>query len=110
MAGLVSAAQEAHVARTSVLGQDQEARQQLAKALNELHRAAGLISYRRVSKLTEGSDFPVSHESVRTTLTVQRGLPRWKTVEAVVSVLAAECSPPRDPIKEVARFLPLWRA
>jgi hypothetical protein len=98
------------VARTAVLGQDQEARQQLAKALNELHRAAGLISYRRVSKLTEGSDFPVSHESVRTTLAVQRGLPRWKTVEAVVSVLAAECSPPRDPIKEVTRFLPLWRA
>jgi hypothetical protein len=97
---------------TSVSGPDREARQELASALDELYRAAGRLSYRRVSKLVEEGGYPatVSHESVRTTLQVRHGVPRWETVRALVSVLASACSPPRDPAQEVARFLPLWRA
>src|SRR5262249_24557431 len=67
---------------------------------------------RRVSKLVEEGGYPttVSHESVRTTLQVRRGVPRWETVEGIVSVLVSACRPPRDPAQEVARVLPLWRA
>ncbi|MFI8260315.1 hypothetical protein [Streptomyces sp. NPDC085665] len=52
---------------------------------------------------------PVSHEGVRTAI---KGLrtPRWETVHSIVAVLAEQCSPPRDPQSEVARFLPLWRS
>ena len=91
---------------------DREAQQELARALGELHRAAGRLSYRRVSKLVDegGYSATVSYESVRTTLQVLRGVPRWETVEAIVSVLAPACRPPRDPAQELARFLPLWRA
>jgi hypothetical protein len=81
-------------------------------ALDELHRAAGRLSPRRVSALIAEGDYPttVSHEGVRTTLKGLR-VPRWETVQSIVSVLAAECvNPPRDPADEVARFLPLWRA
>ena len=65
-----------------------------------------------MSKLIEEGGYPatVSHESVRTTLQVRHGVPRWETVRALVSVLASACSPPRDPAHEVARSLPLWRA
>ncbi|MFE2530007.1 hypothetical protein ACFXEL_37930 [Streptomyces sp. NPDC059382] len=52
---------------------------------------------------------PVSHEGVRTALKGLR-MPRWETVHSIVAVLAEQCSPPRDPQSEVARFLPLWRA
>ncbi|MGA5700161.1 hypothetical protein [Peterkaempfera bronchialis] len=51
----------------------------------------------------------VSHEGIRTALKGLR-VPRWETVQAIVTVLAERCSPPRDPQSEVARFLPLWRA
>lgn len=97
---------------SSVPQPDREAQQDLADALDELHRAAGRLSYRRVSKLVEEGGYPatVSYESVRTTLQVLRGVPRWETVEAIVSVLASACRPPRDPAQEVARILPLWRA
>ncbi|MER7912642.1 hypothetical protein [Streptomyces sp. NPDC096068] len=67
---------------------------------------------RKVSALINEGEHPtaVSHEGVRTTL---KGLnvPRWETVQAIVSVLAEGCvEPPRDPKAEVARFLLLWRA
>jgi hypothetical protein len=84
----------------------------LVEALQELHRAAGWLSPRRVSALTKSrDDLPdgVSHEGVRTVLKGLR-VPRWETVHAIVTVLAERCSPPRDPQSEVARFLPLWRA
>ncbi|MFE9900216.1 hypothetical protein [Streptomyces achromogenes] len=57
------------------------------------------------------NDLPdhVSHEGVRTLLKGLR-VPRWETVHTVVAVLAEQCTPPRDPQEEVARFLPLWRA
>ncbi|SPT64506.1 hypothetical protein [Actinomadura madurae] len=88
-----------------------EALRELTTALQELHRAAGRPSHRRVSDLIKDGPYPatVSHEGVRTTL---KGLrtPRWETVESIVSVLASSCRPPRAPGTEVARFLPLWRA
>lgn len=92
--------------------QADRARQELARALQELHRAAGRPGMRKVSALIAGGDHAalVSHEGVRTAL---KGLtvPRWETVKAIVTVLAAACvGPPRDPAAEVARFLPLWRA
>ncbi|MFF9053480.1 hypothetical protein ACF09Z_20315 [Streptomyces erythrochromogenes] len=88
------------------------ARLELARALQELHRAAGSPGMRKVSKLIEEGDHPgaISHEGVRTTL---KGLtvPRWETVRSIVAVLSAACvDPPREPAAEVARFLPLWRA
>ncbi|MFJ4324964.1 hypothetical protein ACIP3A_17915 [Streptomyces tricolor] len=64
-----------------------------------------------MSALTENrEDLPdhVSHESVRTLLKGLR-VPRWETVHTIVAVLAEQCTPPRDPHEEVARFLPLWR-
>ncbi|WP_327182635.1 hypothetical protein [Streptomyces sp. NBC_01334] len=89
-----------------------EAHQELVRALEELHRAAGHPGMRKVSALIAEGDYPavVSHEGVRTTL---KGLnvPRWETVQSIVAALAAACvDPPRDPTAEVARFLPLWRA
>lgn len=90
---------------------DPEARQDLASALDELHRASGRLSYRRVSKLVEEGGYAatVSHETVSNTLKLRRGVPRWETVQAIVSVLASACSPPRDAALEVARFFPVWR-
>ncbi|MET9757476.1 hypothetical protein ABZ016_00225 [Streptomyces sp. NPDC006372] len=64
-----------------------------------------------MSALTENrDDLPdsVSHEGVRTLLKGLR-VPRWETVHTIVAVLAEQCTPPRDPQEEVARFLPLWR-
>lgn len=89
-----------------------EAHEELVRALEELHRAAGRPGMRKVSALIAEGDHPaaVSHEGVRTTL---KGLnvPRWETVQSIVAVLASACvDPPRDPTAEVARFLPLWRA
>ncbi|WP_329179613.1 hypothetical protein [Streptomyces sp. NBC_01477] len=87
-------------------------RQELVRALEELHRAAGSPGMRKVSAMIAEGDHPavVSHEGVRTAL---KGLtsPRWETVQSIVAALAAACiSPSRDPADEVARFLPLWRA
>ncbi|MFI7273350.1 hypothetical protein [Streptomyces sp. NPDC049879] len=89
-----------------------EAHQELVRALEELHRAAGRPGMRKVSALIAEGDHPavVSHEGVRTAI---KGLtvPRWETVKSIVAVLAAACvDPPRDPTAEVTRFLPLWRA
>ncbi|WKE72066.1 hypothetical protein [Streptomyces sp. WP-1] len=67
---------------------------------------------RKVSTLLKDrDDLPgvVSHEGVRTTLKGLR-VPRWETVQSIVTVLAELCDPPRDPRAEVARLLPLWRA
>ncbi|MGE7386579.1 hypothetical protein ACQKM2_13990 [Streptomyces sp. NPDC004126] len=88
------------------------AHRELVDALEELHRAAGHPSMRRVSAQIAEGDHPglISHEGVRTAL---KGLtvPRWETLQSIVAVLAAACvDPPRDPAAEVARFLPLWRA
>ncbi|MEV4224857.1 hypothetical protein [Nonomuraea sp. NPDC049725] len=88
-----------------------EALGKLTMALQELHRAAGRPSHRRVSDSIKDGPYPatVSHEGVRSTLKGLRS-PRWETVESIVSFLAGCCRPPRDPDIEVARFLPLWRA
>jgi hypothetical protein len=84
----------------------------LVEALGELHRAAGKLSFRKVSTLIRGRDdrlSEASHESVRAALNGIR-VPRWETVHDIVTVLAGLCSPPRDADSETARFLPLWRA
>jgi hypothetical protein len=84
----------------------------LLEALQELHRSAGRLSFRKVSTLIRGRDdrlSEASHESVRTAVNGIR-VPRWETVHDIVMVLAGLCSPPRDEESETARFLPLWRA
>ncbi|OCC07661.1 hypothetical protein [Streptomyces sp. PTY087I2] len=86
--------------------------QELVKALQELHRAAGLLSFRKVSEQIGNRDdllSAASHETVRSALKGIR-MPRWETVRDIVVVLAGLCSPPRDEEAETARFLPLWRA
>ncbi|GEB53131.1 hypothetical protein HLB32_14740 [Streptomyces cacaoi] len=85
---------------------------ELVEALQELHRAAGLLSFRKVSKLIRGRDdrlSAASHESVRSAVSGLR-VPRWETVHDIVMVLAGLCSPPRSEEAETGRFLPLWRA
>ncbi|MEV1249973.1 hypothetical protein [Nonomuraea sp. NPDC049750] len=96
---------------TSPHPESHEALRNLTTALQELHRAAGRPSHRRVSDSIKDGPYPgtVSHEGVRSTLKGLRS-PRWETVESIVSFLAGCCRPPRDPDIEVARFLPLWRA
>ncbi|MBA9053226.1 hypothetical protein [Streptomyces murinus] len=97
---------------TETSRQRAEHRTDLSAALEELHRAAGWPSMRKVSTLLKDrDDLPgaISHEGVRTTLKGLR-VPRWETVQSIVTVLAELCDPPRDPRAEVARFLPLWRA
>ncbi|MDX3103862.1 hypothetical protein [Nonomuraea angiospora] len=96
---------------TSPHPESHEALSKLTTALQELHRAAGRPSHRRVSDSIKDGPYPatVSHEGVRSTLKGLRS-PRWETVESIVSFLAGCCRPPRDPDIEVARFLPLWRA
>ncbi|MFF4155654.1 hypothetical protein [Streptomyces sp. NPDC001678] len=85
---------------------------ELVEALQELHRAAGLLSFRKVSTLINGRQdlmSAASHETVRSAVNGKR-VPRWETVRDIVVVLAGQCSPPRDEESESARFLPLWRA
>jgi hypothetical protein len=84
----------------------------LVEALQELHRAAGRLSFRKVSALIRGRDDQLSdasHETVRSAVNGIR-VPRWETVHDIVVVLAGLCSPARDEESEAARFLPLWRA
>ena len=86
--------------------------QELVEALQELHRAAGRPSFRKVSTLIQEYDdrlSAASHESVRKAVNGIR-VPSWETVHDIVVVLAERCSLPRDAESEVARFLPLWRA
>ncbi|MGK5641173.1 hypothetical protein ACSNOK_23090 [Streptomyces sp. URMC 126] len=88
------------------------AHRDLVEALQELHRAAGRLSFRKVSTLIRSRDdrlSAASHESVRSAVNGIR-VPRWETVHDIVMVLAGLCSPPRDQESETARFLPLWRA
>ncbi|KOG85381.1 hypothetical protein [Streptomyces varsoviensis] len=85
---------------------------ELVEALQELHRAAGKVSFRKVSTLIRGRDDQLSdasHETVRSAVNGLR-VPRWETVHDIVVVLAGLCSPPRDEETERARFLSLWRA
>ncbi|MFF7233743.1 hypothetical protein [Streptomyces sioyaensis] len=84
----------------------------LAEALQELHRSAGRLSFRKVSTLIRSRDDQLSdasHETVRSAVNGIR-VPRWETVHDIVLVLAGLCSPPRDEESETARFLLLWRA
>ncbi|WEO97842.1 hypothetical protein A6P39_029605 [Streptomyces sp. FXJ1.172] len=86
--------------------------QELVEALQELHRAAGWLGFRKVSTLIRGREDRLSnasHESVRSAVNGIR-VPRWETVHDIVMVLAGRCSPSRDERSETARFLPLWRA
>ncbi|WP_399924497.1 hypothetical protein [Streptomyces kanamyceticus] len=85
---------------------------ELVEALQELHRAAGKLSFRKVSTLIGGREDQLSsasHETVRSAVNGLR-VPRWETIHDIVLVLAGQCSPPRDEEAETARFLPLWRA
>lgn len=85
---------------------------ELTEALQELHRAAGRLSFRKVSELIgrrEDRLSAASHETVRSAVNGLR-VPRWESVHDIVLVLAGQCSPPRDEKSETARFLPLWRA
>ncbi|MFE6743082.1 hypothetical protein [Streptomyces tubercidicus] len=84
----------------------------MTEALRELHRAAGKLSFRKVSTLIHQCDdrlSAASHETVRSAVNGIR-VPRWETVHDIVVVLAGLCSPPRDEETETARFLLLWRA
>ncbi|MFI9262079.1 hypothetical protein ACIGT4_30925 [Streptomyces sioyaensis] len=84
----------------------------MAEALQELHRSAGRLSFRKVSTLIRSRDDQLSdasHETVRSAVNGIR-VPRWETVHDIVVVLAGLCSPPRDEESETARFLLLWRA
>ncbi|MER5865510.1 hypothetical protein [Kitasatospora sp. NPDC002040] len=86
--------------------------QDLVDALQELHRAAGSLSSRKVSALIRGWEerlSEASHETVRSTIN-GKAIPRWETVHDIVVVLAGLCSPPRDADTESGRFLLLWRA
>ena len=79
------------------------AHEELVEALQELHRATGLLSYRKISSLIKDrDDLPdsVSHEGVRTALKGERK-PRWETVRSIVVVMAEQCTPPRDPPRHV---------
>ncbi|GGY81580.1 hypothetical protein GCM10010343_02760 [Streptomyces avidinii] len=83
----------------------------MAEALQELHRSAGRLSFRKVSALIRSRDDQLSdasHETVRSAVNGIR-VPRWETVHDIVVVLAGLCSPPRDEDSETARFLLLWR-
>ncbi|WP_367041179.1 hypothetical protein [Streptomyces sp. Je 1-332] len=85
---------------------------ELTEALQELHRASGRLSFRKVSELIgrrEDRLSAASHETVRSAVNGLR-VPRWETVHDIVLVLAGQCSPARDEQSETARFLPLWRA
>ncbi|MBL1288342.1 hypothetical protein JKV81_16055 [Streptomyces sp. For3] len=86
---------------------------ELTEALKELHRAAGRLSFRKMSELIGRREddrlSAASHETVRSAVNGIR-VPRWETVHDIVLVLAGQCSPPRDEKSETARFLPLWRA
>lgn len=85
---------------------------ELVEALQELHRAAGRLSFRKVSTLIRSRDDQLSdasHETVRSAVSGIR-VPRWETVHDIVVVLAGLCSPLREEDTETARFLPLWRA
>jgi hypothetical protein len=88
-----------------------EVERELVRALDELHRAAGRPTPRRLSRLIAEGPYPdlVSHETVRRTLKGER-IPGWDKVRSIVAALATSCSPPRDADAEVGRFLPLWRA
>lgn len=88
------------------------AHRELVEALQELHRATGKLSFRKVSMLIDSRDdrrSSASHETVRSAVNGRR-VPRWETVHDIVLALAGQCSPPRDEEAEKARFLPLWRA
>lgn len=100
------------MAASSASPQPEGPHKDLVEALQELHRAAGRLSFRKVSTLIRGCDdrlSDASHESVRSAVQGIR-VPRWETVHDIVTALAGQCSPPRDKDLETARFLPLWRA
>ncbi|MEU7179660.1 MULTISPECIES: hypothetical protein [Streptomyces] len=100
------------MAASSASPQPEGPHQELVEALQELHRAAGRLSFRKVSMLIRNRDdrlSAASHESVRSAVNGIR-VPRWETVRDIVVVLAGLCSPPRDEAPETARFLSLWRA
>ncbi|CAL9404773.1 hypothetical protein SUDANB58_01521 [Streptomyces sp. enrichment culture] len=100
------------MAAANVSPQPKGPHRELVAALQELHRAAGRLSFRKVSALIRSRDdrlSEASHESVRSAVNGIR-VPRWETVHDIVMVLAGLCSPPRDKESETARFLPLWRA
>lgn len=86
--------------------------EELVDALQELHRAAGRLSSRKVSTLIREREDALSgpsHETVRSAISGKQ-MPRWETVHDIVMVLAGLCSPRRGEEAEVGRFLLLWRA
>ncbi|MFJ5924027.1 hypothetical protein ACIQF6_15660 [Kitasatospora sp. NPDC092948] len=84
---------------------------ELVDALQELHRAAGELSFRKVSELIPTHEDALSGASYETVRTAIKGIrvPRWETVHDIVLVLTRLCSIPRDVEAERGRFLLLWR-
>jgi hypothetical protein len=83
----------------------------LADALGELRLSAGCPSLRDISRELRRLKHrdSVSHETVRRAL-MCTGSPRWRTVAAIVVVLAELSVVPRDAQAEVRRIFPLWEA
>src|SRR6478609_6994695 len=80
------------------------------EALTDLHQQAGEPSLRVISRtIRDRHDLPdtVSHEVVGQLLNGH--ITKWTKVECVVRCLAERCRPPRNPDRETARFLALWR-
>ena len=85
----------------------------LVAELQQLHRAAGRPSYRRISsEIRKQNHMPdtVSHETVSALLRGDGGLTRWSKVECVVRYLAAIAIHRPDLDEEVRRFHSLWLA
>jgi hypothetical protein len=84
----------------------------LVLALHGLYRGSGRPSTRRIARDIQLGDYrdTVSHETVAAMLRGDRGLPRWEKLEAVVSVLALQHTPPLDPVTETIRMQELWHA
>ncbi|WP_305788151.1 FxSxx-COOH system tetratricopeptide repeat protein [Symbioplanes lichenis] len=85
----------------------------LTAALQELHRAAGKPSARKISTAIRDNDAlrdTVSHETVNAILRGNGGLPKWVKVECVVRQLAAWSVTGLDADREVRRFHQLWLA
>jgi tetratricopeptide (TPR) repeat protein len=84
----------------------------LVSELQILYRAAGQLSFRRISEEianTPGMPDTVSHETVGALLS-GNAIPRWTKVECVVRALAQTAVHRPDPEAEAERFLVLWNA
>lgn len=89
-----------------------EARRRLQRAIQLLHRSAGLPSARKISAAIQSRDDlrdTVSHETVSGILRGE-GLPRWVKLECVVRVLAEWATHRPDTATVVLEVQELWLA